>query len=165
MRHVTLNVLAFYLALTTLAGSLRGDGIHPDDQVPSPGPARSEGETVRKFVRGDVDHNGEIDPADPQAIWSHLVNGGTEFRCFDAADADDDGDVDYADGIYLAEFLWLGGPPPPFPSSTCGFDPTDDELPPCELDVCLLWPSFKLADPDSEPVLSEASDSSPVRVP
>ena len=36
--------------------------------------------------------------------------------------------VDLSDGIYLLEFLFLGGKPPPKPYGSCGLDPTPDDL-------------------------------------
>jgi hypothetical protein len=46
-------------------------------------------------------------------------------------DANDSQEVDLTDGIYVFNFLFLGGsqPPPPYPAA--GVDPTADDLPAC----------------------------------
>ena len=49
--------------------------------------------------------------------------------CFDAADVNDDGVIDTADKEYLLDYLFEGGPPPPYPGpTTCNRDPTGDGL-------------------------------------
>jgi hypothetical protein len=51
--------------------------------------------------------------------------------CLDAADADDNGEVQLTDAIKILGFLFLGADPPPAPGppgSPCGADPTDDPL-------------------------------------
>jgi len=56
--------------------------------------------------------------------------------CNQSGDANDSGSVDVSDAVYVLDFLFLGGPPPPLPFPGCGVDPTVDELtcemaPPC----------------------------------
>ena len=46
--------------------------------------------------------------------------------CRDAADADDNGRVQMADAVYLLNFIFTKGPPPPAPFPGCGTDPTAD---------------------------------------
>jgi hypothetical protein len=46
----------------------------------------------------------------------------------DSADANDEGDVDLADAVYLLSYLFAHGPLPPPPFLACGEDPTDDSL-------------------------------------
>ena len=53
-------------------------------------------------------------------------------RCLDAADANDDGELDLSDGIFTLNRLFLGGAAPPEPSEACGSDGTADELS-CEI--------------------------------
>jgi hypothetical protein len=48
--------------------------------------------------------------------------------CFDAHDADDDGDIDVDDGFFIGDFLFLLGPPIPEPFPIAGPDPTPDDL-------------------------------------
>ena len=55
---------------------------------------------------------------------------------FRRGDSDGNGNMDITDGIYLLDFMFLGGPEPPPPFPDCGPDPTIDELtcdtfPPC----------------------------------
>lgn len=94
----------------------------------------------------------------PGPVWSFFVGSGTELRrgalsraenpgltdavlilgwlflelpppgCLDAADVDDSGTVNLSDAIYLLRWLFASGPNPPFPSATCGRDPTPDAL-------------------------------------
>jgi hypothetical protein len=52
----------------------------------------------------------------------------------DAADANDDGGVNLSDPVWIYNFLFQGGPPPPAPGPTsCGPDPTADSL------ICLEY--------------------------
>ena len=47
----------------------------------------------------------------------------------DAADADDSGSVSgLVDTLYILNFGFVNGPPPPAPFPFCGSDPTPDEV-------------------------------------
>ncbi|MEM7262070.1 MAG: hypothetical protein AAF488_08770 [Planctomycetota bacterium] len=80
------------------------------------------------FVRGDLNHDGGLDIADPLATLSYLFGGQFGPACLDAADSDDSGSIDLADAIHLLSHLFAGGPPPAAPFPTCGPDPTPDLL-------------------------------------
>jgi hypothetical protein len=72
----------------------------------------------------------------PIWIFQALFAAGGEFPCAEAADADDSGRVNIADGVYLLDFLFQPGggsgdglyPAPPAPFPGCGLDPTPDAL-------------------------------------
>ena len=51
---------------------------------------------------------------------------GPSPTCLDAADTNDDGGVNITDGIYVLNFLFLGGPAPPAPHPGCGTEPQGD---------------------------------------
>ena len=51
-----------------------------------------------------------------------VILGDGEFECEKAADANDTAHVDFSDGIYLLQFLFLGAAPPPSPFPDSGFD-------------------------------------------
>ena len=56
------------------------------------------------------------------------VVGGATPDCLDAADADQSGVHDLSDAIYVLNYLFLGGKPPPAPGpGVCGL-PTDPSL-------------------------------------
>ena len=58
------------------------------------------------------------------ATWSR-----TEPPCLDAADGDDNGEVNLTDAVTVLYYLFLGiGPLPPPGSDQAWFDPTPDEL-------------------------------------
>jgi hypothetical protein len=97
-----------------------------DDSVPRPVP----------FRRGDADLNGRFEITDPVSILTRLFVSGGEFPCQDAADANDRGDIDISDALFLLNFLFLGGRPPPAPFPECGEDPTADELTCERYDAC-----------------------------
>ncbi|MBI4582515.1 MAG: hypothetical protein HY717_00585 [Planctomycetes bacterium] len=79
------------------------------------------------FMRGDANFNQERDISDPITILSYLFNGGANIPCADAADGNDDGDVDIADAIFTLGRLFLT--PDPFPEpDEWGRDPTEDWL-------------------------------------
>lgn len=91
------------------------------------------------FRRGDCNHDGEIDIADPAEIISFLFGVGTwksSPPCLDACDPNDDGRIDLADASFLLVYLFLQGreplPPGPF---TEGLDPTVDKVG-CDLEPC-----------------------------
>jgi len=88
----------------------------------------------KKFIRGNSqEDDSEVNLVD---VISTLFDqfGGTPSNatCRDALDADDSGEIDLADIIYTLEYLFKGGDviPPPYPDE--GYDPTPDDLPPCQ---------------------------------
>ena len=50
------------------------------------------------------------------------------LNCLDAADTDDNGTVETIDAISIMRYLFLRGPAPPHPSTSCGIDTTADSL-------------------------------------
>ncbi len=81
------------------------------------------------FVRADSNVDTNIDQGDPIHILQYLfVRGSPLPPCADAADINDDGALDIADGIYGLYFLWAGGAPPLPPFPCWGEDPTEDDL-------------------------------------
>ena len=81
-----------------------------------------------RFIRGDADGSGSLNVLDVTAVLGSLFADESDLRCEDAADADDSGDLELLDGVYLANTLFLNGPPPAFPFPNCGVDATLDEL-------------------------------------
>ena len=83
-------------------------------------------ETV--FRRGDTNIDGDVDVSDVVFTLQALFGGAGPFDCIEAADANDDGVVDVSDVVVTLLELFVGGLiPDPGPSS-CGPDPTEDEL-------------------------------------
>src|SRR5262245_60086725 len=80
------------------------------------------------FVRGDADRNGQVEISVSIAIFGALFLGGAEPGCLDAADANDSGRVNIADGIFILNFLFRGERAPPAPYPIPGADPTNDLL-------------------------------------
>ncbi|HNR98277.1 MAG TPA: dockerin type I repeat-containing protein [Planctomycetota bacterium] len=80
------------------------------------------------FRRGDANVDGQLDIADAVQILAYLFHNGTAPTCMDALDSDDNGRVDVADSITLLQYFFSVRRPPPAPSTTCGPDPTADEL-------------------------------------
>lgn len=100
-----------------------------DDQDRPPDGSPPPPLTTRKFIRGDADRNGKRDIADPSAILATLFGGRGTLRCDDAADANDDGQVNIADVIRLLYFLYIDGSTGlPEPSLEAGEDPTLDGM-------------------------------------
>jgi hypothetical protein len=90
-----------------------------------------------RFVRADANSDGQIDISDGAKVLNYLFLGGEDPECLDASDANDDSIVNIADPSFIFNWLFLGGrsPPPPTPSasgqyppSECDLDPTDDDL-------------------------------------
>jgi len=82
----------------------------------------------RPFLRGDVNEDGRLDISDPIAQGEWLFLDSREVECQKAGDADDDGDTDLADMVYVLRYLFNRGPILPAPFPVVGFDPTPDAL-------------------------------------
>ena len=79
------------------------------------------------FIRGDVNQDGAIDLGDPIASlpWFFLI--AAPNPCLAALDANGDDSSNIADTVYLLNYLFLMGDPPPAPFPACGV--TDTQLP------------------------------------
>ena len=87
------------------------------------------------FRRGDADGSGGLDITDAIFTLNYLFLAGAAPTCMDTADADDSGGLDVTDAIYSLNYQFQAGSPPPAPGpTTCGVDPTDDDLAPCVYD-------------------------------
>lgn len=80
------------------------------------------------FRRGDTNNSGSINLGDPINLALWLFQFIPYLPCHDAADADDNGDLQITDVLYLIYYLFTVGPPPNSPFDTCGADPTPDPL-------------------------------------
>ncbi len=77
-----------------------------------------------RFIRGDANHDGQLDISDPLVLLSHLFVGGS-LLCEDAADANDDGLLELTDAIELLGAIFGLVPLPQAPGpGACGPDPT-----------------------------------------
>ncbi len=85
------------------------------------------------FHRGDVDGNGECGLIDALNILTFLFAAGDPLQCHDAADVDDNGALAIGDAMFLLNFLFANGNPV---DTTCGADPTPDNLPECSRPSC-----------------------------
>lgn len=93
------------------------------------------------FRRGDANQDGGVDISDVVFMLEALIPGTFEgpfvITCEDAADVNDDGQVNIADPINLLYVLGVPPtPPPPPPYLFCGEDPTDDALGCDAADAC-----------------------------
>jgi hypothetical protein len=94
------------------------------------------------FLRGDINLNGRVDIADPVALLSYLFGEGALPCCHDAADGDDNGKLTVADPIVLLQTLFESRAALALPYPSCGYDDTEDQLPPCrEPSPCTNWRS------------------------
>ena len=76
------------------------------------------------FVRGDSNLDQTVNLSDAVATLSFLFGGtGPNHECKNAMDADNNGEIDLSDAVFLLKHLFLGGAilPPPYPD--CGLDP------------------------------------------
>jgi hypothetical protein len=86
------------------------------------------------FQRGDCNSDDKVDLADAATILANQFNG-DPIDCSDACDANDDGQLNMADSVYLLNWLFKFGPEPTAPGPfNDGPDPTDDSLPVCDSD-------------------------------
>ena len=79
-------------------------------------------EVTHRFIRGDIDQDGELGIDDAIALGERLDD--LDFDCIDAADANDDGEVTVEDVAALLEAV-VDFAPIPGPAA-CGVDPTPD---------------------------------------
>mgnify|MGYP005834783307 CR=1 FL=1 len=82
------------------------------------------------FIRGDANRDGAVRFEDLLHMLGYLFLGTAPGECTDAFDANDTGDLNVVDVVFLARYLFSvpGYPPPPPPYPEPGPDPTDDEL-------------------------------------
>ncbi len=89
-----------------------------------------------QITRGDANGDGFVDVLEDAIVAvDYMFAGGPTVPCIDALDANDDGQANIADPIYLLNYGFAGGPPPPAPFPGCGADPTDDFLS-CGMPTC-----------------------------
>ncbi len=95
------------------------------------------------FIRGDINADAHVDIGDPISLIHCLFNDGPCPTCEDAADCNNDGQMNIADSVFALNFLFLTGEDIPAPFPVCGGDPVPaekdevDELgceffPPCD---------------------------------
>ena len=83
--------------------------------------------TLERFIRGDVNLNGAVEIGD--AISSLLYQfRGHPITCLDAADVDNDEDIETDDAIKILVHLFLGGTAPEAPYPAVGIDAEVDTL-------------------------------------
>ena len=79
------------------------------------------------FVRGDARGDGSLNLSDAIVIALHRFHG-LALTCEDAADVNDDGEIEIADVLTLLHYLFGTGQRPAAPFPTEGEDPTGDAL-------------------------------------
>ena len=78
-------------------------------------------EPGNRFIRGDTNQDGCVDARDGDFLLLLLNDPDQGFKCREAADANDDGEVNLADAVFILNFAENGGFPPPLPFPECGF--------------------------------------------
>jgi hypothetical protein len=78
------------------------------------------------FRRGDVIPDRSLNLTDVISLLEYMLLGGDAPGCLEAADANDDGELDISDPIRI--LLALFGGQAPLPPPSCGPDPTEDTL-------------------------------------
>ena len=107
------------------------------DQIAVSDPAANQGNgrvqiydraPPRRFIRGDVNLDFNVQVSDAIVALAHLFDGGAAL-CQDAADANDDGVLDISDPIRVLQHLFVGGGDLPDPNAFPGAeDLTADNL-------------------------------------
>jgi hypothetical protein len=69
------------------------------------------------FRRGDAGGDGPTNLTDAALVFAYCLTGGVTPNCLNAADANGDSRMDISDGIFLINYLFRQGPPPPSPGS------------------------------------------------
>lgn len=82
-----------------------------------------------EMLRGDINEDVRIDVSDViEVLWCKFRGSQYCPQCMDAADVDDDGQVQINDAILLARYIFLAGARPAEPFLECGVDRTEDGL-------------------------------------
>ena len=106
------------------------------------------GQNKIEFVRGDVNADGASpNISDSISILNYLFQGSAQPPCLMAADCNNDGRLNVADGIFHLIFLFNSGRTFPDPYPFCGFNQTQDDQ---TLDD-LTCDNFTPCDCDSRP--------------
>ncbi len=95
----------------------------------------SNGDDTR-FIRGDVNSDGELNLSDAIDLVGQLFRGAPATECWKSADVDDDGIVDLADPIRLLLHLYAGAGPLAEPFGRCATDATPDSVPCLSHAIC-----------------------------
>ena len=103
-----------------------GESVYPNENCWVVGIDVIEGEQ-NEFIRGDANEDGRIDAADAVRIVDAIERGGSSFSCDDAADAQDDGDINIDDAEYILNYRFFSGAEPSNPFPGCGLDPSNGE--------------------------------------
>ena len=86
----------------------------PIELIPAPLP----------FIRGDANHDGNVSVFLDGVRLLRSLTEIDPLLCLAAGDVNGDGAVNFADPIYLFNFAFGGGLPPPAPFPDCGDDPS-----------------------------------------
>ena len=81
-----------------------------------------------RFIRGDTNQDGCVDARDGDFLLTLLNDPDQGLKCREAADANDDGEVNLPDVVFILNFAENGGFPPPLPFPDCDFNPGDTRL-------------------------------------
>lgn len=80
------------------------------------------------FIRGDSNGDANLDVSDALTTLDYLFRGGVSILCLDAADANDDGELNIVDPIAVLYSLFVTGEALPPPTDGPGEDLTADSL-------------------------------------
>ena len=128
--------------LTNAAEDCNGNGVPDSCEIASGVEADSNGNSIpdscelSEFLRGDPNADGTVDVADAVQTLEALFGSAPFGPCQKAFDANDDGSVNIGDAVTILDLLFNSGTPLPEPSTTCGSDPTIDQLPCLETPNC-----------------------------
>jgi len=101
-----------------------------------------------QFQRGDANGDGFVDLSDSVRILEHVF-ASRDLDCKDAADVNDDTELDLSDAVFGLGYVFNGTAPPPPPGpDECGIDPGTTNL------GCEFYP----ACPDDFPLIAHVLD-------
>jgi len=67
---------------------------------------------IRDVVRGDANHDNDLNVGDPVYIVNHVFKGGPAPITIESGDANRDFIIDVGDAVYLINYIFKNGPPP-----------------------------------------------------
>ena len=85
----------------------------------------SRDESASRFLRGDVNQDGQVSMLDVDALRQHIYNKDNEPACLESADVNNDGEVRLGDVLQLISYAIYGLSPPAAPFPACGRDPDE----------------------------------------
>jgi len=125
-----------------------------DSEPASVGSAKLPATPPSRFLRGDVDQNGQVSIRDAAVLLKWIYDIGSEPSCLESADVNNDGEIGSGDALQIINYTIHRLTPPAGPFPVCDEDPDrvgDDRDLGCDsYEACLEEVEEKEKEEDEE---------------